>query len=156
MCWEIITPQYSISATSHHKIDDNFSWSVTGKLGKCLYCCNLNYIMQVALMIQVKFCKDSCDRVLLCKVPLTMCILSACLCGEQTLYMEINNLFTNLKLERKQEVKQIYNIGVKKPDNSQSKNWFVRLHYFLYAEGKSPRNILCVRSSLSVSGKQEK
>lgn len=55
----------SISATLHHKIDANFSWSVTGKLGNCLICCNLNYVMQVAFMIEVKFYKDSRDYVLL-------------------------------------------------------------------------------------------
>lgn len=51
----------SISATSHHKIDANFSCPVTGKLGKCFNCYNLNWIMQMAFMI--KFCQDSCDHV---------------------------------------------------------------------------------------------
>lgn len=84
-----------------------------------------------------------------------MWTLRTWLCGEQTLYIQINNPFTNLKLERN-FMKQTYNIGLKNPDNSQSKNnWFIRLHYFLYAERKSPRNIFCVRSYLSVSEKQK-
>lgn len=68
--------------------------------------------------------------------------------------MQINNPFTNLKLERN-FMKQTYNIGLKNPDNSQSKNnWFIRLHYFLYAERKISKKyilrkifLVCVRKT---------
>lgn len=51
----------SRTAASHHKIYASFYWSLTGKLGNCLNCFNLNYIMQEPFMI--KFCKDSCNHV---------------------------------------------------------------------------------------------
>lgn len=36
--------------------------------------------------------------------------------------MQINNMFTNPKLEMKQDMKQIYEVEQKKPNSVQSKN----------------------------------